>query len=195
MIKTPTSAYFRKLTALGVSAVIAGGVLGFEGIKHPKDASANSSMMEFRWDASSKYKKLYYYQSSKERRDRSTYYLVMKAKDRKSAILKLKISFPKYFKANLKPNKFTLCKIEMGGMLAKTRCKEKIPTVFEVAKDNSYIEAFPNEIIPSDDQSYAVVMKIFNPDQAGMFQINAIAQTPGDLPISTYVGSWTIDIH
>lgn len=194
MIKTTFNSNLKKITALGLSAGMLGTYLSIEEVRNPNKANANTSMMEFRWDQSSRYKKLYYYQSSKEKRDRSTYYFVMRPRDRRTAILKLKMSFPKHFNASLKPKKFSLCRIELGGMLTKTRCKEKISTVFEVAKDQSYIEAFPNEIIPADDYSYAVVMKIFNPDQAGMFQINAIAQTPGDMPISTYVGSWTVDI-
>ena len=194
MIKNPINPNFKKIAAYGLSAGILGSFVTFEQFKAPKKSFANASMMEFRWDQSSQYRKLYYSQSSKEKRDRSTYYLVMRPKDRRSAILKLKITFPRYFNAKLKPQKFSLCRIELGGMLTKTKCKEKIPTVFEVAKDQSYIEAFPNEIIPADKNSYAVVMKIFNPDQAGMFQLNGIAQTPGDIPISTYVGSWTVDI-
>ena len=193
-MKTNLTSNLKQIALFGLTASSIFGYHLIEGKNGPNRASANSSMMEFRWDTSSKYKKLYYFQSSKERRDRSTYYLVMRPKDRKSAMLKLKLSFPKHFNSSLKPKKFSFCKVELGGMLTKTKCKEKIPTVFEVAKDRSYVEAFPNQIIPSDDHSYAVVMKIFNPDQAGMFQINAVAQTPGDVPISTYIGSWTIDI-
>ena len=36
-------------------------------------------------------------------------------------------------------------------------------------------------------------MKIFNPSQ-GMYQFNALAQAPGDVPVSGYLGSWVIDI-
>ena len=38
-------------------------------------------------------------------------------------------------------------------------------------------------------------MKIFNPSKQGMFQINALSQSPGDMPISRYIGSWSIDIR
>ena len=194
MIKSSLKQHVKKFAAFGFSAGILGSSLALGAINFPKKALANTSIMEFRWDQSRQYKKLYYWQSSKNRRDRATYYFVMRPKDRKTAILKLKLSFPKYFDAPLKAKKFTLCRVELGGMLSKTRCKEEIPTIFEVAKDQSYVEAFPKQIIPADENSYAVVMKIFNPEQAGMFQINGIAQTPGDVPISTYIGSWTVDI-
>lgn len=155
---------------------------------------ANPSLLEYRWDNSSNYKKLYYSQSSNDRRDRSTYYLVLNKKNRRSAILKLKITIPDYFNANISTKKLTLCRVSLGGMLSRTKCIEKIPAVFEVAKGQSSIEVFPDQPIPADDQAYAVVMKIFNPDKAGMFQLNALAQAPGDMPVSTYLGSWNISI-
>jgi hypothetical protein len=37
-------------------------------------------------------------------------------------------------------------------------------------------------------------MNVFNPSQAGMFQFNALAQAPGDVPVSGYLGSWLVDI-
>ena len=84
----------------------------------------------------------------------------------------------------------------MGGMLEKTRCIEKIPAVFEVNKDEkTSISVFPNQPIPADKEGYAVVMKIFNPSKAGMFQVNALSQSPGDMPISRYIGSWNLDIR
>ncbi|NDD44664.1 MAG: DUF2808 domain-containing protein, partial [Synechococcaceae bacterium WB9_4xB_025] len=35
---------------------------------------------------------------------------------------------------------------------------------------------------------------IFNPNRGGMFQFNALAQAPGDVPVAGYLGSWVIDI-
>ncbi len=154
--------------------------------------------IEFRWDQDPNYRRLYYHQTSNERRDRSTYYLVMKPKDRKTGLLKLKINVPKHFNSKIKPKKLTLCRINVGGMLEKTKCKEKIPAVFEVTRDKNKkttIEVFPNQPIPDDKSGYALVMKVFNPTRAGMYQFDAIGQSPGDLPISSYIGSWTIDIR
>ena len=180
-----------KLAFLGLSIGIAGSSLLIEGISN-REATAAPSFFEYRWDGSSKYKRLYYYQSSKEKRDRSTYYLVMKPRDRKTAILKLTIGLPEYFNANITPKKFSLCRISLGGMLTKTKCIEKIPAIFEVSQTK--IEAFPTQPI-STEGAYAVVMKIFNPDSAGMYQFNALAQAPGDVPMAGYLGSWNIDIE
>jgi hypothetical protein len=37
-------------------------------------------------------------------------------------------------------------------------------------------------------------MNIINPFNAGMYQFNAMAQAPGDVPVSGYLGSWVIQI-
>jgi len=173
------------------------GVLGFSslipGIISPPPVLASPSFLEYRWDNSTKYKRLYYLQGSNERRDRSTYYLVLKPNDRRTAILKLKIKFPDYFDSRISTKKLSLCQVSLGGMLSRTRCKKSIPAVFEVAKDSSQIEVFPDSPIPVEN-SYAIVMKIFNPSQAGMYQLNASAQSPGDVPVSSYLGTWNIDI-
>ncbi len=183
-----------KVAAVGLAAGIFGTCLFLEESTSPKKALASPALMEFRWDNTDNYKKLYYWQSSSEKRDRATYYLVMRPKDRRTAILKLKITLPNYFDAKIKPEKLSLCRVSLGGMLTRTKCLEKIPAVFEVAKKQEYIEVFPDEPIP-EDQAYAIKMKIFNPAKTGMFQLNALAQSPGDLPITRYIGSWNIDVE
>ncbi len=159
-----------------------------------KNAYSYPSLLEFRWENSRDYRKLYYKQGSKERRDRSTYYLVIKPNDRKTSILKLSVTVPEYFDANISSKKIHLCEATVGGMLAKTKCIKKLPAVIEVNKSQTNIDIFPDQPIPVGG-TYAVVMKIFNPSRSGMFQFNALAQPPGDIPISRYIGSWSIDIN
>jgi hypothetical protein len=79
-------------------------------------------------------------------------------------------------------------------MLSRTRCKEQVPAIFEVSEDQTSIDVFPESPIPTGN-TYAVVMKIFNPTKRGMFQFNALAQAPGDVPMGGYLGSWLIDIN
>jgi len=195
MVLPKSNFRLKNIAATGLTVGLFASLLTLEGISS-KPALSTPSMMEFRWEQDANYKKLYYYQSSKGKRARSTYYLVMKPKTRKTAILKLTINFPKHFDANIKTKKLSLCRIQIGGMLERTRCKEKVPAVFEVNKGKkTSIEVFPNQPIPVDKEGYAVVMKIFNPSKAGMFQVNALSQSPGDMPISRYIGSWNLDIR
>ena len=195
MLLPPSSFHIKKIAATGLTIGLLGSLLTLEGV-NPQKALSTPSMLEFRWEQDENYKKLYYYQSSKDRRARSTYYLVMSPKRRKTAILKLTINFPKHFDSNIKTKKLSLCRIQTGGTLERTKCKEKIPAIFEVTKGKqTSIEVFPNQPIPVDKEGYAVVMKIFNPTRAGMFQVNALSQSPGAMPISRYIGSWNIDIR
>ena len=157
-------------------------------------AQGTPSLLEFRWENSKDYKKLYYFQSSTVPRDRAEYFLMLKPKDRKSAILKLSITVPEYFNAKIKPSRVSLCRMQLGGMLARSRCKETLPAVIEVNETQTAIEVFPEAPIPTGG-TYAVVMKIFNPSNSGMFQFNALAQAPGAVPVAGYLGSWLIDIE
>ena len=156
-------------------------------------AQNTPSLMEFRWESDNNYRKLYYVQTSTRTRERSDYYLMLRPKDRKTAILKLTITIPDYFNAKIRPNKLKLCKMKKGGMLSRSRCEEVIPAVFEVSENQTAIEVFPETPIPTED-TYAVSMTIFNPNKSGMFQLNALAQAPGDVPVAGYLGSWNFSI-
>ena len=179
-----------------LAALISCGVIGGAAVPlstPPAFAQNTPSLLEFRWDSDSGYRKLYFVQTSQRRRERSEYFFMLRKKDRKTAILKLSISVPSYFNARIRPKNLTLCKMAMGGMLARSKCKEVLPAVFEVNEKQTAIEVFPDTPIPTGG-TYAVVMNVFNPSQAGMFQFNAMAQAPGDVPVSGYLGSWLVDI-
>ncbi len=193
MTKKPFLSRSLSIASIGLVAGVVGPTLVSETAR--KDfAKAAPSLIEFRWDSSKNYRKLYYFQSSSLKKDRSTYYFAIRPKDRKAAILKLTITVPDYFKAKITPRKLKLCKMQLGGMLEKTKCIEDIPAVFEVDAKQTSIDVFPERPIPADNTSFAVVMKIFNPGESGMYQFNALAQAPGDVPMAGYMGSWNIDI-
>ncbi len=151
--------------------------------------------MDFMWDQDPNYVKLKYFQSSNKRNDRSSYFLFLRSRDRKTGILKLTIKVPDYFDAKITPQKLKLCKAQVGGYSSRTKCIEDIPAVIEVSQDQTSIDIFPDNPIPVDKYTYALKMKIFNPRKVGMFQFHAYAQSPGALPISGYVGSWNMDVQ
>ena len=159
----------------------------------PARAQGTPGLMEFRWDTTTDYRKLYYFMTDTARLKRSEYYLLLKPKDRKTAILKLTVGIPKSFDVDINPKYVQLCYMKEGGMLARTRCEKQIPAVVEVSKDGTAIEIFPDTPVPVG-KTIGVYMNIFNPFNAGMYQFNALAQAPGDIPISGYLGSWLIQI-
>ena len=163
-------------------------------LEQPAQAQATPSLLEFRYDNSKDYRKLYYFMSNTRPLARSDYYFILKPKDRKTAILKLSITIPKYFDAKIDPKDIKLCKMREGGMLSRTRCEKDIPATIELADGGKAIEIFPNVPV-SDEGTIGVYMQIFNPYNNGMYQFNALAQAPGDIPVAGYLGSWLIQIE
>jgi hypothetical protein len=156
-------------------------------------AQGTSGLVEFRWDNNKDYNKLYFFLTSTIRQQRSDYYLILRPKDRKTAILKLTITIPDYFDAKIDPKMIQLCRMSSGGMTKRTRCEKKLAATIEVSPGGKAIEVFPDTPIPVDG-TVGVLMTLFNPFNAGMFQFNALAQAPGEVPISGYLGSWLIEI-
>lgn len=156
-------------------------------------AQGTPGVVEFRWENNTDYNKLYYFLTSAIRLQRSDYYLLLRPKDRKTAILKLTITIPDHFDAKLYPKQMKLCRMRQGGMTRRTGCEQVIPATIEVAPNGRAIEVYPNTPIPTGG-TVGLMMTLFNPFTAGMFQFNAMAQVPGELPVSIYLGSWLIEI-
>jgi hypothetical protein len=159
----------------------------------PVRAQGTSGLMEFRWDNTKDYRRLYYFITDTHRLKRSEYYLILRPKDRKTAIMKLSITIPDHFDVKIDPTQVKLCKMQEGGMLSRTRCLEKIPATIEVAANGKAIDIFPDIPVP-DQGTIGVYINLFNPFNIGMYQFNALAQAPGDVPMAGYLGSWLIDI-
>ena len=156
-------------------------------------AQATPSLMEFRWDNTKDYRKLYYFMTDTPRLKRAEYYLLLRPKDRKTAILKLTIDVPKHFDTQITAKNVKLCEMKEGGMLARTRCQKTIPATIEIAPNGKAIDIFPDTPVP-DAGTIGVYINLFNPFNIGMYQFNALAQAPGDVPMAGYLGSWLIQI-
>lgn len=152
------------------------------------------SLMSYRWENSRDFRSLTCFMTETTRLRRSEYYLKLRQKDRNKAILKLSITLPENFDSKINPKQVRLCEMSDGGMLSRTRCEKVIPATVEVSANGRAIEIFPDTPV-SDKGTIGVHMTLFNPFTATMFQLNAMAQAPGDLPVSEYLGSWTIQIE
>ncbi len=195
MVKTQSFLTSKKVLFAGLATVFTGFVFGLEASILTPKTSASPGFFEYQWDPEPGYKRLKYYQSSSERLDRATYYFFLRGKERKDEITKLTLTVPNYFDAKIKQKNLSLCKVKVGGYTEKTRCINTLPAIIEVNNKQTSIEIYPEKPIPSGKDSYAVVMKIFNPRKRGMFQFQALAQSPDEIPISTYLGTWNIDIQ
>ena len=183
----------RSRRILGGIAAAGLGILGLWGSLTPAPARADASGFEFRWDSDKDYRKLYYYISSSKATQTSDYYLILSPKDRNTALLKLAIGVPKDFDARFDPKQIQLCYMTRGSITRKTQCDQVIPAAVEVSADNTAIELFPSQPVPVG-KTIGVLLRINNPFNPGMYQFNVLAQAPGDIPISGYLGSWLIDI-
>lgn len=159
----------------------------------PARAQGTPGLVEFRWDSSKDYRKLYYFMTDTQKLKRAEYYLILKPKDRKTAFIKLSVGIPKSFDVEINPKYVELCYMKEGGMLGRTKCQTSIPAKVEVSPDNTAIDIYPDTPVPVG-QTVGVYINLFNPFNAGMYQFNALAQAPGDVPVSGYLGSWLIQV-
>ena len=193
MFKKQSLSTIKKVLLIGFSAFLVG---TGSTILAPK-STASPGFFEYQWDPEPGYKRLKYFQSSSEPLDRATYFFFLRGKERKDNTIKLTLKVPDYFEAKIRSKKLSLCKVKIGGFKGRTRCLEKVPSLIEVNDNQTSIEIFPERPIPRNKDNYAVVMKIFNPRKAGMFQFQALSQSqqPGEIPISTYLGTWNISVQ
>ena len=150
--------------------------------------------LEFQWDQDSGYRRLKWFQKENERRFRNTIYFFLRPADRKTDLLKIDLAIPKTFKVNLEKEKISLCKVNIGGFESRTKCIEDIAADIEINTDQSSsrtLNIYPYRPIPSNKESYAIVLKVFNPKKSGLYQFHSYGQPKGR-SVSTYLGSWTI---
>ena len=158
--------------------------------KNLQDAKAG---LEFQWDQDTGYRRLKWFQKESKSRFRNTIFLFFRPIDRKTELLKITLSVPKTFKVTLKEEKISLCKVRIGGFDSRTKCLEDIPADIEINSDESSLRSinfYPYKPLPNNKESYAIVLKVFNPTKKGLFQFHSYGQYKGT-SVSSYLGSWT----
>ena len=151
--------------------------------------------LEFQWDTNSAYKKLRWFQTRSSKLAKNTIFFIYRPSDRKTGLLSLNIKVPKNFKSTLKTKNISLCRVNIGGFSSKTKCLENISSDIEINRDTKNIEIIPIAPLPSNKDSYAVVFKVTNPQRSGLYQFHSYGKSSGAIPISNYLGSWTININ
>ena len=158
-----------------------------------QDAKAG---LEFQWDQDSGYRRLKWFQKESKKKFRNTIYFFFRPSDRRTDLLKINLAIPKTFKSTLKKEKISFCKVRIGGFEDRTKCLEDIPADIEINNEGSGLRSlniYPYSPIPSNKESYAIVLKVFNPKKSGLYQFHSYGQPRGK-SVSTYLGSWTIVI-
>ena len=158
-----------------------------------KDVKAG---LEFQWDQDSNFRRLKWFQKENKKKFRNTIYFFLRPSDRRTDLLKVNLAIPKTFKSTLKNEKISFCKVKIGGFDSRTKCLEDIPADIEINTDESdlrSLDIYPYSPIPSNKDSYAVVLKVYNPKKSGLYQFHSYGQPKGK-SFSNYLGSWTIVI-
>ena len=152
--------------------------------------------LEFQWDQDSGFRRLKWFQKENRRKFRNKIYFFLRPSDRRTDLLKINLAIPKTFKSTLKNEKISFCKVRIGGFENRTKCLEDIPADIEINTDESglrSLDMYPFRPIPSSKESYAIVLKVFNPKRSGLYQFHSYGQPKGK-SFSNYLGSWTIVI-
>ena len=152
--------------------------------------------LEFQWNQDSIYRRLKWFQKENRRKFRNSIYFFFRPSDRRTDLLKINLTIPKTFKSSLKNEKISFCKVKIGGFDSRTKCLEDIPADIEINTDESglrSLDIYPFRPIPSNKDSYAIVLKVFNPKKSGLYQFHSYGQNKGKSS-SSYLGSWTIVI-
>tara|TARA_B100000401_G_C52489260_1_gene569580 strand:+ start:108 stop:686 length:579 start_codon:yes stop_codon:yes gene_type:complete len=155
-----------------------------------------NARIEFQWDQNSGFRRLKWFQKENKKRFRNTIYFFLRPNDRKTGLLKIDLVVPKTFKTDIKTKNISLCKVKIGGFETRTKCLEKIPADIEIKNNESPLKRiiiYPYSPLPSNKDSYAIVLKTFNPKRSGLFQFHSYGQPTGKTD-SNYLGSWTIVI-
>ena len=158
-----------------------------------QDAKAG---LEFQWDQDSNFRRLRWFQKNNRNKFRNTIYFFLRPSDRRTDLLKINLAIPKTFKTTLKNEKLSICKVRIGGFDSRTKCLEDIPADIEINTNESglrSLDIYPYSPIPSNKDSYAIVLKVFNPKRTGLYQFHSFGQPKGKT-LSSYLGSWTIVI-
>ena len=161
--------------------------------KNIQDAKAG---LEFQWNQDDSYRRLKWFQKENKRKFRNTIYFFLRPSDRRSDLLSINLAIPKNFKSTLNNEKISFCKVKIGGFETRTKCLEDIPADIEINTDESGLRSlniYPYKPIPSNKDSYAIVLKVFNPKKSGLYQFHSYGQPKGE-SFSSYLGSWTIVI-
>lgn len=113
------------------------------------------------------------------------YRLKISNKKLKTAVAHFVITYPDYYKGT-----FDTKQIEV-----KVRDKKVVLSEIKWDKENRVLEIYPQEAIPAGSNVELILSNVKNPTFGGVFYFNCSIQSPGDVPLSRYVGTWIISIN
>jgi hypothetical protein len=120
------------------------------------------------------------------------YRLRIPAKKLKLAIAQLAISYPDYYNGEFDP-KGVEVRLTSAGWRSKALKTMPLESV-DWDKDNRVIQISLKEPVPAGSNVEIVLSNVRNPDFGGTYYFNCNLQTPGDVPLLRYCGTWIISV-
>tara|TARA_Y100000589_G_C27065283_1_gene593043 strand:- start:53 stop:631 length:579 start_codon:yes stop_codon:yes gene_type:complete len=162
---------------------------------NPNSPNSLKAAVEFQWNKDSNFKSLKWHQTENRKSARNKIFLFLRSSDRKTGLLKVNLKVPDRFNSKINKKNISLCEVRVGGFNKKTKCLKNIPFEIEMEKEDKSINIFPQTPIPSSKENYAIVLKVINPNRGGLYQFHSFGQSSGNIPVSFYLGSWTLDVQ
>jgi len=157
--------------------------------------NALKSGIEFQWAQEDNFKQLRWFQKDNKKSARNKIFLFLRSSDRKTGLIKLNLKVPNKFISKIKEKKVSFCEVQIGGFEKTTKCLKNLPVKVELDRKNKSIDIFPLSPIPSGKEDYAIVLKVVNPNRGGLYQFHSFGQSSGNIPVSFYLGSWTLNMQ
>jgi hypothetical protein len=115
------------------------------------------------------------------------------------AINRINITYPDYYDGTFDPKAI---EVRVGaptraGFLSLRREYGRAIPLTQVNYDpkSRVLDLVPAEVIPAGEQVEIVLSNVRNPAVGGMYYFNARVESPGDVPLMRYVGTWIVSIY
>ncbi len=158
---------------------------------------AQGALPSFRWNNREGFNELkHVIELSSAPRRWGRYRLKIGANDMKLAASQFVINYPDYFdgKFNEDEVEIRVCKTK-GSFLSRAKCSAVEMDEVDIDTENYRIALYPLEPIPAGTNLELVFNDVKNPRQRGMYQFNAMIESPGDVTtLLRPIGSWIVDI-
>ena len=155
---------------------------------------STTPIFQFRPDQSSSFKRLYFSGTSNVRLDRSKYHLVVRKDELPDSTRSFKLFIPREFYKRFKQGSVSLCPMEMGGYLKKSKCRGQLS--YQSSFDDS--EQVMNITLDASLENKSDIgffAQLNNPMNSGMYQFNLMASKDIESAKKRYVGSWIITVN
>ena len=109
----------------------------------------------------------------------------LRVKAQKVDVSQLTITYPKYYTGTFDPKNINL--------LVKGKKVALAEALLE--REANAIKLKPEALIPAESPIEVVLSNVKNPSRGGMYWFNCSIESPGDLPLPRYIGTWVISIY